>query len=50
MKHDAKVNEALKAAGFIVLRFKEHEINRSVEDCISLIIAKLNKSVVYESS
>jgi DNA mismatch endonuclease (patch repair protein) len=43
IRHDMMVNEELAKDGFVVLRFKEHEINQDIEGCISAILEKLNR-------
>ncbi len=43
IEHDIEINEELAKAGFVVLRFKEHEINGDLDACVSRILEELNK-------
>lgn len=43
IERDKKVNEALKAEGWTVLRFWGNEINNNVEQCADLVIAALKE-------
>lgn len=43
IERDKKVNEALKAEGWTVLRFWRNEIKNNVEQCADLVIAALKE-------
>ncbi len=43
IERDKKVNEALKAEGWTVLRFWGNEIKNNVEQCADLVIAALKE-------
>ena len=43
VERDARVNAELKAAGWTVLRFWEHEIRKNPEDVVQRIVAELQR-------